>query len=103
MVALRLSLMPPNPPPLRRVLNAKAMHPCLPNPIPYLPGCVVRRVGPAKHQGFALYSATYWFNGRGYQATIESATTPDLLGVMSHFDRHPSSFSAVSTPVSKPL
>jgi hypothetical protein len=78
------------------------MHPCLPNAIPFLPGCVVRRVA-ARPQGFTRYSATYWFNGRGYQATIECATTPGLIEVMQHFDRHPTSFTAVSAPVSKAL
>jgi hypothetical protein len=77
------------------------MSPCLPNPIPFEPGCVVRLID---ERGLRpLYALTYWFNHRAYQATLICEILPDLLNVMTHFDRFPDKWTAVSAPISKTL
>jgi hypothetical protein len=82
------------------------MQPCLPNPIPFECGCVVRDTGIRRVDAQSLqplYALTYWHNHRAYQATLICEVVPALLDVMTHFDRFPDKWTAVSAPISKSL
>jgi hypothetical protein len=75
------------------------MHPCLPNTIPAEPGCAVRDTGVRRIDADAqrpLFSLTFWHSGRAYQATLICEVIPDLLDVMTHFERFPDKWTAIT-------
>ena len=76
------------------------MHPVIPYDLHRYeaPGCCVRRAGSQGAE--TLWSLTLWLNGRVYQAHLLCEGVPDLLAVMSHFDRRRQHWGEV-TPSSK--